>query len=694
MRNTAFLRYLLAGIVLFAFTKTSFSQQDTLIVNDTLIKKDTVDYYDMSIEQLQKLKAVGVSSDLEKLINSLIGVASKKPLSGRESPSIVSLITKEEIRNSGARDLIDVLNMIPGVDFGVDVEGIVGIGIRGNWAHEGKILLLLDGQEMNEVLFGTTQFGNHFPIDQIKKIEVIRGPGSAIYGGYAEYGVINIITFNGEDINGVNLSGTYGQMSSTYARRNVSLSAGRKINGLNLSVAGFLGEGKRSDQIFEDAYGGIYDMKQHSSLNSGNLNVGLSYKEFSTRFIHDRYDVLSADGYDAVKLPYWGRFHSTFCEMKYNFKIREKLTITPKINYKHQVPWRTDGDSLTDPYYKIVDRYTGNLNISYNYNRKLNFTLGGEVYNDRAEDRVDSSYYADEQKKVSYLNTAIFAQALIKLRLINIITGARFDNHNVYGSSFVPRVGLTKKIEKFHFKLLYSNAFRAPTIENINLTDSTGMRPERTSVAEFEAGFQITRKSIVTINLFDITTKGTIVYYVDPESGNDAYHNVGSNGSRGAELELKLKDDWGYTNLNYSFYTVAGKGKIEDYSVPQNSTVLLAFPAHRVNLNSSFNITRSFSISPSVIFQSDRYAYTGVDSLGEGIVEKLPAAFYANLFLRYENVIKGLDIGIGVYNIFDERVRYIQPYNSLHNPLPGPSREFVFKLTYRLNFKKKEVEHE
>lgn len=648
----------------------------------------------MSIEQLQKLKAVGVSSDLEKLINSLIGVASKKPLSGRESPSIVSLITQEEIKNSGARDLIDILNMVPGVDFGVDVEGIVGIGMRGNWAHEGKVLLLLDGQEMNEILFGTTQFGNHFPVDQIKRIEVIRGPGSAIYGGYAEYGVINIITHDGEDINGVTVSGTYGQMENTYARRNIGISAGKKTGALNLSLAASIGEGKRSEEVFHDLYGGSYDMAKYSSLNPANLNVGLSYKNFSTRFIMDEYAVQSADGYDQVKIPYWDRFSSTFCEMKYDLKIKQKLIITPKINYKHQVPWRTEGDSTSEPYYKLVDRYTGSLNVSYNYSRKLNVTLGGEVFNDRAEDKTDSSYYADGMKKVSYLNEAVYAQALVKFRIVNVIAGARFDHHNIYGSSFVPRIGFTKKIKKVHFKLLYSNAFRAPSIENINLTDSTGMQPERTSVAELEVGCQLTRKSILTLNVFDITTKGTIVYYVDNTTGRDAYHNIGSNGSRGAELEYKIKDHWGYFSLNYSFYTAEGKGKISDYEVPQNSRVLLAFPAHKVNLNASLYITRHFAISPSGTFQSDRYAYASVDSSGSGVVEKLPSAFYANLFVRYENIVKGLDVGIGVYNMLDAQVRYIQPYSSLHAPLPGPSREFVVKLSYSLHFKKKKEEEE
>src|ERR1051325_5355449 len=114
-----------------------------LLAQDTtgVKTKELADYYDMSLEQLKSVKASGVSSEFEKLINSLIAAASKKPLSARESPSIVSLITAEEIANSGARDLIDVLRLVPGFDFGVDVNGVVGLGIRGNWAHEGKVLL-------------------------------------------------------------------------------------------------------------------------------------------------------------------------------------------------------------------------------------------------------------------------------------------------------------------------------------------------------------------------------------------------------------------------------------------------------------------------------------------------------------------------------------------------------------------------
>ncbi|HXB39090.1 MAG TPA: hypothetical protein VNZ49_01030, partial [Bacteroidia bacterium] len=76
----------------------AFSQTDTLKIATDSTKKDTLSYYDMSLEQLLNLKGHDLPTELEKLINSLISVASKKPLNIRESPSIVSLITVDEIK--------------------------------------------------------------------------------------------------------------------------------------------------------------------------------------------------------------------------------------------------------------------------------------------------------------------------------------------------------------------------------------------------------------------------------------------------------------------------------------------------------------------------------------------------------------------------------------------------------------------
>jgi outer membrane receptor for ferrienterochelin and colicin len=148
----------------------------TLIVDAQDQQPAAVDLYDLSLEELMTLK-VDVS---------------KTDLSIRETPSVISVITQKEIENLGARDLMDILNQIPGFYFGVDVQNIIGAGI-GKLGHEGKLLLLIDGVEMNETLFSRHNSDNT-DIKNIDRIEIIRGPGSSIYGGYAELGMVNIIT--------------------------------------------------------------------------------------------------------------------------------------------------------------------------------------------------------------------------------------------------------------------------------------------------------------------------------------------------------------------------------------------------------------------------------------------------------------------------------------------------------------------
>lgn len=660
---------------------------------DSTKTRDTLNYYDMTIEQLLTIKAHGVPSELEKLINSLISVASNKPLNIRESPSIISLVTAEEIKNSGARDLIDVLRLVPGIDFGVDVEGVVGIGMRGNWAHEGKVLLLLDGQEMNEILFATTQFGNHFPIDQIKKIEIIRGPGSAIYGGFAEYGVVNIITKQGEDINGVSVSGVYGQGQKDFIRRNLNLSAGKKIKDFEFSLSGLIGQGNRSDQNYTDIYNNSYSMGGgNSELNPSYANLGMKYKGLSFRAIGDFYHTTVRDAYDMIKpKPYVQDFNSVYAELKYVLKLNDKFTITPRLNYKNQTPWKSPQvDSISPAYNKTATRSTANITAVYNVTRNINIVGGGEIYNDVAINHVDTFY--NGKNNLHFYNFAFFVQGLVKTRFVNIIVGSRYDRHNVYGDAFVPRIGLTKKYNRFHFKALYSNSFRAPSIENINESRATGISPEKTQVIELELGYQITHKSIFTINFFDITTKRPIVYYYNVVANADTYVNGYQSGTRGIEAEYRIKGKWGYLTLNYSFYTRGGKSNVSYYKVNADSSMLLAFASHKINLNGSFRITKGLSVNPSASFYGPRWGYNSIDTSGNLKLHKYDPTLLLNIFIKYDTPLKGFSLGVGVYDILNQKFKFIEPYyNGYHAPLPGPAQEFVFRLFYDLQFKNKKT---
>jgi outer membrane receptor for ferrienterochelin and colicin len=679
---------------------------------------DMFDFYDMSLEELENLKATGLPSELEEMINQLIGVASKKAISSRESPGIISLITQEEIKKSGARDLIDVLRLVPGFEFGKDVQNTVGLGVRGNWAAEGKVLLLIDGQEMNEIMYSTIQFGNHYPIENIQKIEIIRGPGSAIYGGFAEYGVINIITKSASELNGIHASGVYGQMNGGYARRNMNLSAGKQWKDFGFSISSLIGQGRRSTLDYVDIYSDTVNLKDNSQLNPSHVNLGINYKKLTLRGMFDQYHVTTGSGFgEAMSKGYDANFNAWYFEAKYDYEVNDKLTITPRFNYKHETPWRNTQDIEEEDdekywnYHRTAQRYRGNITSNYKINRKVNLITGAEFFHDLALDHDDEEEFSNGENRVSYNNFAAFTELFVRHRIVNITAGARYDRNTAFDPVFSPRFGLTKKVNNVHFKALYSRAFRAPGIENINLAIDDEILPERTQVFEFETGYQLTRNSIITFNLFDITTFNPIIYLIT-EDGDEGYTNYDKGGTRGLEMEYRLKEKWGYITLNYAYYTAAGKAKVEPYIPFDHFTMangepaiasrssLLAFANHKVNLNSSFNLTKNLSINPSASFFGERFGYSGAeiesieteDGEWEEIVtlklKKFAPILLANLYFNYENLgVKGLSLGAGIYDLFNQRFSFIQPYDGGHNPYPGPTRELVVKVHYQLGMK-------
>ena len=289
MKMKIFILICITITALFLFPLSGHSQPIKNIsemTKEEVLKMTYDELLDLSFEDLTYLaEKLGISVD--ELLNMKLTV-SKKELPLREQPSIVSVITTEDIANSGATDLIEVLQMIPGINFGYDTEGVIGIIMRGNWANEGKILLLVDGMEMNEQFYYSMQFGNHYPIEQIKRIEIIRGPGSAIYGGSAELGVINIITRNGDDINGLSVSPIYSQMNSNYGILSAAISSGVKIKDFNISLHGYISERNRSEDNFSNLGDTVYNLSDGNSLTKQRwLNFQLSYKGIQTRFIFD-----------------------------------------------------------------------------------------------------------------------------------------------------------------------------------------------------------------------------------------------------------------------------------------------------------------------------------------------------------------------------------------------------------------------
>lgn len=156
---------------------------------------DPDQFFDMSLEQLMDVEVYGASKYKQKI---------------SDAPSSISVVTADEIQTYGYRTLVEILSSLRGFyssyDRNYNYLGVRGFGRPGD--YNSRILLLVDGRKVNDNLYESASIGNDFlvDVDLIDRVEVIRGPGSSLYGSSAFFAVVNVITKNPTDYNGAEVS--------------------------------------------------------------------------------------------------------------------------------------------------------------------------------------------------------------------------------------------------------------------------------------------------------------------------------------------------------------------------------------------------------------------------------------------------------------------------------------------------------
>jgi outer membrane receptor protein involved in Fe transport len=646
---------------------------------------------------------------LEELLSIPVGVATRSTSqSVRESPGILTVITREEIRRSGARDLQDVLRMVPGFQIGADVMDSVFLGVRGLWAAEGKVLVLLDGHELHEPMYANTQMTNRFSADLIERVEVIRGPGSVVYGGAAELAVVNVISVGAASLEGaeVTLSGVGHDRGTALGQRTLSAAVGHRFEGLDglaLAATLFVGQTNRSDQAYTDVYGGSYSMLGQSHADPMQLTLSLGWRGLQVRYLVDYYRTSMRSAYDfALPFTLPVSFLTSSLELAYRFDLLDGLTLTPRLRHMVWRPWnctdpRAEAYADSAPLYddSTEQRVQVGLELAWAPLDWLDFLLGAEYALDTSHDPVyhfidldtwdpehpDSAELVDDMR---YHRVALYLQGLLRTEWVHATVGARLEWHDQTGVAFVPRAGLHKAYGPFHFKALVSQAFRSPANRNLSFTPD--VEPEKTTVYELELGYQILESLSVVANGFYVDVRRPIIYYFD-ERG-EGYRNFDSTGSYGFETELRFKRKSAFANLSFSYYSTAGLDNPAAYAVPGRDHVLLGFSPYKFAFLGGLALWRDLSLNLSGVLLGDqRYGIDRVELIdGQQVphYREYPAELVMNVYLLWENAIApGLYAGLGVYNMLDVRQRTLMPYDSWHNELPGPGLEIMLKLGYR-----------
>lgn len=631
---------------------------------------------------------------LEKLVEVevLITGASKYAEKASESPSIVEIITAEDIHRYGYRSLAEALNGLHGIysssDRNYNTVGVRGFNMTG--VSNSRILIMIDGRRMNENVYDAAYLGEEFMLDMglIDHIEFIPGPGSSIYGANAMMGVVNVVSKKGNDINGTQVETGIGSFNTGLARATYGKSYKNGANVL-VSASGYISGGQDDlyypefDSFFTN--NGIahnlddeYSKRLYGKVQKDNVTVTAGYQSRYKKNPTAPYVTLfNTQGNDTVDTQIYG-------EVRYNKALNEYSSVefrTYLQSYDSQLqyPYSFFGNYVETTTYA---GQWGGAEATYVTSAidGHKIVVGGEFQYDFHQRMYDSdifNVYQDSDR--SGLRSGLFAQDSYQI-LDNLVlsAGLRLDQHHMIDNvQLNPRLGLIWNPKpSTTVKLLYGSAFRAPNVYERDYDAFTfwAANPdnEEEHIKNYEAvvewkgsdGYRV--NGSVFYNLFtDVLNKNN-----DPLSPDfRKYTNTGNLTSTGVELGVEKKWDNGreaklsYNHTEYLEHTGTAFGPVDSPKNVAKLRYMEPFFADR------------FKLAVENIFVGRR------KTLG------LRDADSYNLFnvnITADNWFLGADYSLGIYNAFDGERDMVGPFFTDQKiiPMNGRSLLFIVRKTF------------
>jgi len=626
--------------------------------------------------------------------------ATKRAVSLRKAPAIATIISAEEIRNMGARNLQDVLKMVPGFGISMNEIGLTMVEVRGirSFLSE-KILVMIDGHSLNRNITGSAFFNyaDMMPVENIKQVEIIRGPGSALYGNSAFVATVNVITRNAEEINGLEVKGGGGSFDTWKGNL-----VGGKAFGDKLTVAGsvdyFRTDGARLTVAADALTGAPFSRAPgnpglEASQTDAFLKVG--YGDFSFRggYTNTRKDSFIGFGFALVD-DNFTEHESYWAELAYTRTITEGLSANLKFRFDHYdqnpnvkifpngftiapgVSW--PNGMVGKPYVK--DRTIGGeLQVDWDVFKGNHLIAGFSFDTTRQYDvRQQANFnpltfspYATVQdvanwnKDVTRDIWALYLQDEWQLPYrISLTAGVRYDHYSDFGDTVNPRVGLVWSfLDNADLKLLYGQAFRAPNFQelyNINnpaLLGNPKLKPEKIQTYEAALGYRLNRYLGASLNYFysiiddqiDVAATVTIDPVTQqPVPGTPTYANIGKSVTQGIELGLN-------GDITNELSWKAGYAW-QDPRDDKTGRRLPYTPSHRASGSLNYAPAKFVNLHTDIHWTGPR-PRTAADTRAE-------AADYTTVDLAatFKKFYKTMEIQAVVHNLFDRR--YTDPDTS------------------------------
>ena len=638
--------------------------------------------------------------------------ALKRPKTVSKSPAIMSVITAKQIKQMGFRTLTEVLDTVPGFDISLSETGEREIAVRGILdTNSQKVKVLIDGHSINDVWSGGISWNyDDLVVENIKRIEIIRGPASALYGQNAFLTVINVITKDTDDIDGFQLTTSGGAFDT----QNYNMLFGKEYG--DLAVSGFFdffdteghSEKVEQDVLFPAAFSKSPG-RSHNRKEKTDLNLKLSYNnleingKYTKKRRKDYIGVGYALGDDSII-----RSAYMFTELTYKFALGEKLDIIPRVyydqfNYDPFLEQRPDG--FVDRFGRIYPdgiqgqvrhkQRTVGFENQFNYNLfKGNELTFGFQYEWIHQGDIKSSEFTfnpitfaplavpqDFSKDLPFTRKA--TRQILAFYLqdewnitkdVDLTVGVRHDQFPRFGGTTNPRFGLIWRfIEDAHLKLLFATAFRAPNFQELYLTNNgtragdPNLDPEKINTFELGLGYNFTKHIRGNINYFFNRIRDRII--LDTTQTPDKFANSG--GARVLGVEAELKADYGNDNYAFANYTFQ---KAEE---TRNRNRLPDVPVHKANLGVNVGFWKYANANVNTFISGPRPREDG-DTRRD-----MPSYALVNLTLIGRKFMDNFEIRGSVFNLFNKGYDDPAPVDTVPTDFPQPGRSFNVELRYQ-----------
>jgi iron complex outermembrane receptor protein len=647
---------------------------------------------------------------------SFVTIATGSRVPVTRAPAVATVITAEDIKASGASDLDEVLETVPGLHVARSTQGNLPVYvIRGVHRDTNpQVLMLMNGIPVTTVFQGNRgNIWGGLPLENVARIEVIRGPGSALYGAEAFTGVINITTKSAMDIDGTQFGARAGSFGSAdawalhggsfgavevaaYLRVGTTAGAKRTITadaatpfgpGISRAPGPMNNERDSIDGMLDFTYEQWqlrigYKERDHVGSGSGvasaldptgnnrseRLTSDLTYRntsfarnwDISVQGSHMRYTEFS----DLVLFPPGtnlggGAFVDGMIGNPYKWERHLRFSASAFYTGFERHRIRFGAGATRNEIYRI--RETKNFNPNFS-----------RIGTGSIADVVDVSDTAPFLRPHSRQGRFWFVQDEWNFdKDWTLTAGLRRDQYSDVGQTTNPRLALVwEAAYNLTAKLLYGTAFRAPSfveLYNINNPVAVGtptLTPEKMKTVEAALSWQATPKLQLGINIFNYQMRDII------QLVGTTYQNTGLQTGTGLEFEAAwdATREWRFAG-NYSHQ------KSIDESTRLDAGLA---PHHRIHLRADWRFAPGWAANAQVNAVGQRWRAPGdarPNLSGYGTVD---------LTVRTDHGAKGWDFAASLRNLFDADAREPSPVGTIPNDFPLPGRSLSLQATHRL----------